>query len=93
LGFRPETILAAPEISATKKPQPEKSTMNDELKPLGTIRGGRSKKPFKFFWSPKDHHVYVEQSGFFSSSKAKTGMMASSWEMAYHAAEAHVYQR
>jgi len=67
--------------------------MNDELKPLGTLRGRSSKKPYKFFWHPKDHHVYIEQAGFFSSSKVKTGLMASSWEMAYHAAESYVYDR
>ena len=67
--------------------------MSDELKPLGTIRGKRSKKPYKFFWSPKNHHVYIERSGFFSSTKEKTGHLASSWEMAYHAAEAYVYDR
>jgi hypothetical protein len=67
--------------------------MSNELKPLGTIRGGRSKRPFKFFWHPKDHHVYVEKSGFFSSSKEKTGIYASSWEMAYHAAESYVFDK
>lgn len=67
--------------------------MSDEIKPLGTIRGRRSKKPYKFFWHSKDHHVYVEQMGFFSSSKVKTGLIASSWEMAYHAAESYVYDR
>jgi hypothetical protein len=66
---------------------------SSELKPLGTLRGGRSKRPFKFYWSPQNHHVYREVSGFFGSSKEKTSLIGSSWEMAYHAAEAHVYDK
>ncbi len=67
--------------------------MNSELKPLATLRGGRTKKAFKFFWNTENHHVYLEQSGFFGSSKVKTDMIASSWEMGYHAAEAYVHDR
>ena len=68
--------------------------MSDEIKPLGTIRGKRSKKPFKFFWHSKDHHVYIEQTSFLcGSSKVKTGVIASNWEMAYHAAEAYAFDR
>ncbi|HVX91022.1 MAG TPA: hypothetical protein VHC20_05365 [Candidatus Paceibacterota bacterium] len=67
--------------------------MSSEFKPLATLHGGRTKKKFKFFWNTENHHVYLEQSGFFGSSKVKTGAVASSWEMAYHAAEAYVFDR
>lgn len=60
--------------------------MATEFKPLATLRGGRTKKSFKLFFNPENHCIYIEQSGFFSSSKVKTGAMASSWEMAYHRA-------
>jgi hypothetical protein len=67
--------------------------MNDECKPLGTIRSKRSKKAYRFFWNPANHHVYIERPSFFGSSKERTGHVASSWEMAYHAAEAYAYDR
>jgi hypothetical protein len=66
---------------------------SSEFKPLASLRGRRTKKVFKFFWHTENHCIYIEQSGFFSSSKARTGAMASSWEMAYHAAEAYVFDR
>ena len=67
--------------------------MTNDFKPLATLHGGRTKKAFKFFWNPENHSVYIEQSGFFGSSKVKTGIVASRWEMAYHAAEAYVFDK
>jgi hypothetical protein len=63
------------------------------FKPLGTLHGGRTKKPFKFFWNTENHYVYIERSGFFGSSKERTNHLTSSWEMAYHAAEAYVHDK
>jgi hypothetical protein len=62
-------------------------------KPLATLKGKRSKATFKFFWNAEDKHIYIEKSGFFSSSKVKLGQIASSWDMAYHAAEAYVFDK
>lgn len=62
-------------------------------KPLATLKGKRSNNTFKFFWNTEDHHIYIERSGMFGSSKIKIGQIASSWEMAYHAAEAYVFDR
>lgn len=67
--------------------------MATDFKPLATLRGGRTKKSFKFFWNQENHTVYIEQASFFSSSKVKTGIIASSWQMAYHAAEAYVFDK
>lgn len=64
-----------------------------ELKPLATLRGGRTKKVFKFFWNTRNHHVYLERPAFFGSSIDKLPLIASSWEMAYHSAESYVYDR
>lgn len=69
------------------------TSSSTEFKPLATLKGGRTQRPYKFFWNTRTHSVYIEQSGFFSSSKVKTDIVASSWEMAYHAAEAYVYDR
>jgi hypothetical protein len=63
------------------------------FRPLGTLLGGRTKHPFKFFWNTENHHVYVEQGGFFGSSKVKTNLFAAHWEMAYHAAEAYAHDK
>lgn len=66
---------------------------NSELQPIGTIRGGRSKTPYKFFWNKATHHLYIERAGFFGSKKEQLSTMASSWEMAYHAAEAYAWSK
>ncbi len=68
-------------------------TSTSEFKPIATLRGGRTKKPFKLYWNTENHHIYVERSGFFSTTKEKIGSFASSWEMAYHAAEAYIYDK
>ena len=63
-------------------------------KPLATLKGGRSKSTFKFFWNTEDHYIYLEKSGFFGgASKVRTPHYASSWEMAYHAAEAYAHSK
>ena len=70
------------------------SSSSSDYKPLATLRGGRTKKVFKFFWNTENHYVYLEKPvTFFTSPKEKTSIMASSWEMAYHAAEAYVHDR
>jgi len=65
-----------------------------EFIPLATLRGSRTKKAYKFFWNPENHGVYLEKpTTLFGSSKEKTSITASSWEMAYHAAESYVFDR
>lgn len=63
-------------------------------KPLVTLKGKQSKRTFRLFWNTEDHYVYVEKTGFLgSTTKVRTPHYTSSWEMAYHAAEAYVYDK
>lgn len=64
-----------------------------EFKPLAILRARRSKNTFKFFWNTENHYVYIEEKDWLGSRKVKTKIIASSWEMAYHAAEAYVFEK
>lgn len=65
-----------------------------EFKPLATLHGKRTKKTYKFLWNTENHCVYIEEKSTFGfPKKVKTSITASSWEMAYHAAEAYVFEK
>ena len=68
--------------------------MNDVFKPLATLHGKRTNKTYKFYWHTENHNIYRDETTFFGgTSKEKIGQVASSWEMAYHAAEAYVHDK
>jgi len=60
---------------------------------IGRVQGGKTKKGYPVHWDPDTKKVFIEQSGFFSSSLVDTKGQASRGEMAMHVAEAYVYNK
>ena len=69
------------------------SSSNSPFLRIATLRGGRTNRKFTFYWNKENHYIYQEVSGFFSTSKEKMSLCASSWEMSYHACEMWVASR
>jgi len=66
--------------------------MSSDSQLIATLHGGRTKKAYKAYWNPVTRKVTVESNDWFSS-RIDTKALASSRGMAFHAAEAYLFDK